>query len=72
MKKNNICERNSLNTSICSNICQEDQSNENAMLNRALKDKYDRMSKNLSETNRKFCDDIYPPLWSSLSLTNKQ
>lgn len=70
MKRSILSDRGSLNNSICSNILREDQSSENLTVNKAIKDKYDRLYSNLKKTDKRYCDELYPPVWSSLSRIN--
>lgn len=55
-----------MKSSVCSNILREEQSSENFNGNKSIKDKYERELQILKITHKKYSDELYPPIKTSL------
>ena len=66
VKKVGVSDKVSMNNSICSNIHKDDQSTENLPFNKINKEKYDKLSESLKRSGKKYNDELFPHIWSSI------
>lgn len=55
-----------MNNSVCSNIMRDDQSTQNSSLNKITKEKYEKLNESLRKLGKKYNDQLFPQIWSSI------